>query len=133
MSRVLIVTPEVAELAPVGGIAEYALGLATALLKKGHDVRVALPLYNFLANRSDLTLVKERVVIRMGLGATEVSPVYRLDLASPDGRGANLPVILLGNHKHFATIRQSRDIYDWPNHEPWVLFSRGVVDWLLNE
>lgn len=133
MSRILIATPEVAELAPVGGIAEYVFGLATALLKKGHEVRVALPLYDFLAQRPDLVSVKERVVVRMGLGATEVASVHRLDLESTDGSRPSLPVILLGGHKHFATVRQSRDIYDWPNHEPWVVFSRGVVDWLLNE
>lgn len=131
--RVLIATPEIAELAPVGGIAEYVLGLAAALLKKGHDVRVVLPLYEFLTRRPHLQAVKERVVIRMGLGATEVTPVCRLEIESPDGGRPSLPVILLGGHKHFATVRDGRDIYNWPNHEPWVVFSRGVVDWLKDD
>jgi starch synthase len=133
MSKVLIATPELAELAPVGGIAEYVFGLASALLEKGHDVRVVLPLYDFLAAQPDKKLLKERLVIRLGPGASEATPVYTRDLELQEGSDRKLPVVLLGSHKHFATVRQPGEIYNWPDHHPWIVFSRGVVDWLLSE
>jgi starch synthase len=41
-----------------------------------------------------------------------------------------LPAILLGEHKHFASVRSDQEIYRWPSHEPWIAFSRAVVDLL---
>ncbi len=127
--KILIVTPELAGVAPGGGIAEYVVGLATSLLRHGHDVRVALPAYAFLRTRAGLRSVMERLVVPLGVGASEVTAVS--EFALDTGRdGAALPVILVGDHKHFATARTPGDIYQWPNHEPWVAFSRAVVEYL---
>lgn len=129
MSRILLVTPELAELAPVGGIAEYVLGLAGALMERGHDVRVALPAYDYLTRRPDVEQVKERLVAKLGFGASGVSPVYGLRLPCPTA-GGELPVLLFGGHRHFRSVESERQVYDWPSHDPWIVFSRAVVDYL---
>lgn len=133
MAKILIVTPELAELAPVGGIAEYVFGLAGALLHRGHDVRVALPAYDYLTKRPEIQQVKKRLVVRLGFGASEIASVYKLQLDCPAGSGRKLPVLLLGGHKHFSSAEASRDVYDWPAHDPWIVFSRAVVEYLLSD
>jgi starch synthase len=133
MSKILIVTPELAELAPVGGIAEYVFGLAGALLNCGHDVRVALPAYDFLTKRPEIQQVKKRLVVRLGFGASEVGSVYKLHVDCPAGNDRKLPVLLLGGHKHFTSVESDHQVYDWPTHEPWIVFSRAVVDYLLSD
>lgn len=46
--RILMVTAELAPLAKVGGLADATAALAGALARRGHDVRVVLPLYGDL-------------------------------------------------------------------------------------
>lgn len=131
MSKILIVTPELAELAPVGGIAEYVFGLAGALLTRGHDVRVALPAYEYVTKRSGIQEVTKRLVVRLGFGASEVASVHKLQLDCPAGSDRKLSVSLFAGHRHFASAEAGRHVYDWPDHEPWIVFSRAVVDHLL--
>ena len=136
--RILLVSAELAPLVAVGGIAEYVLGLASALLRVGHDVRVILPSYAFLRERSDLKVLSERLVVPLGVSATEITPVHELTIDCPGSAGHKLTVMLAGNHKHFATAKCAGDIYSWPNHEPWIVFSRtvlevvGALDWQPN-
>jgi starch synthase len=47
--NILMVTAEYAPLAKVGGLADAVAGLAGALARRGHDVRVVLPAYGELA------------------------------------------------------------------------------------
>ncbi len=132
MARVLFVTPEIVPIAPVGGIAEYVYGLASALLCRGHDVRVAMPAYAYLLSQDDLKLkkVRDRLVVQLGVGASEVTAVYETTL-EPAGAGSRpLPVILVGDHRHFSTVHSPWEIYQWPNHEPWIAFSRAIIDLL---
>ena len=42
--NILMVSAEYAPLAKVGGLADAVAGLAQALARRGHDVRVVLPL-----------------------------------------------------------------------------------------
>jgi len=128
--KILLVSAELAEVAAVGGVAEYALGLAAALLRAGHDVRVAIPAYGFLAQREGLRVTHERLVTRLGLGMSAVTSARELTLGLPGEGDLRLPVTLLCDHPHFASCRAPRDVYSWPNHEPWIAFSRAVVDWL---
>jgi starch synthase len=46
--RILMVTPELAPVAKVGGLGDMTAALAGALAGRGHDVRVVLPLYGEL-------------------------------------------------------------------------------------
>lgn len=127
--RILLVTSELAELAPVGGIAEYVLGLATALAGAGHEVRIALPAYAFLLDAPGHRLepVTRRLPVPLGVGATEVTTVHRLELPAPHRDGGPLPVEILGSHRHLASVSSPGEIYRWPNPEPWIAFSRAVV------
>ncbi len=133
--KILIVTTELGELVPVGGIAEYVLGLATALLEKGHDVRVAVPLYSYLTLNGDTQVLdtqvlKDRLVVELGIGATEVTSVHEMFIDCPGEKGLRLSVLVLGDHKHFASVRSSTQVYNWPNHEPWIVFSRAIIELL---
>jgi len=124
--KVLLVVAEAAPLANMGGIAEYILGLAGALRRQGHDVRIALPGYAFLLESAKP--LAERFVVELGVGATQVGKVYETSVAVPGNGDLQLPVYLFSAHPHFATARDSKDLYNWPNHEPWIAFSRSIVD-----
>jgi len=128
--KILLVTPELAEIAPVGGIAEYAYGLAFSLLKAGHEVRVALPFYHYLRQRSDVSMVRHRLAIKLGPGFSEVTDVQSITLKHAEKKSLELPIILSSSHKHFATVQKPYENYDWPNHEPWIVFSRSIIDYL---
>ncbi len=126
--KVLLVEAEMSPLAPVGGVAEYVLGLASALRAKAHDVRVAIPAYGYLLSKDGVNRIAERVVVELGLGASDITEVYETAVECPGRPGLTLPVYLLGNHKHFALCRSPEDVYSWPNHEPWIAFCRAVID-----
>ena len=130
--RILIVTPELAKVVPVGGIAEYALGLASALSSVGHDVRVAVPGYAYIHSDAGFRLeqVIKRLPVKLGIGFSEISSVQKLSVRSPGEEGRDLPVYVLGSHKHFSSVSDARQVYQWPNHEPWVAFSRSIIDFL---
>jgi starch synthase len=130
MAKILIVAPELAPLVSVGGIAEYALGLATSLLRRGHEVRAAIPFYAYLRSGNDLQEVNDRLVVRLGVGASEVTAVHEACLECPGDGRLKLPAILIGEHRHFASVRSPADVYQWPNHEPWIAFSRAIIDLL---
>jgi starch synthase len=131
MMKILMVASELAEVAPVGGIAEYVLGLATSLLRRGHEVQVAIPSYAYLRSRQDLRVVNERLIVQLGVGMSEVTAVHEMHVDCPGPGHLQLPVLLIGDHKHFSSVRLEKEIYQWPNHEPWIAFSRSIVD-LLN-
>jgi len=132
--KILMVTPELAKTAAVGGIAEYILGLATALLRNGHDVRVALPSYAFLHSQEGRQIreLRARLPVRLGIGVSEVTAVHELLVDCPGEDDLRLPVIVIGNHKHFATVYSPGEIYQWPNHEPWIAFSRSIIEYLAS-
>jgi len=128
--KILIVTAEISGVVAVGGIAEFVLGLATALVKRGHEVRVAIPAYAHVRARNDLRLTNDRLVTQLGVGASNVTTVHELDLECPGDGSLRLPVIIIGAHTHFASVRSDADIYQWPNHEPWIAFARSIIDLL---
>lgn len=130
--KILMVTPELAKFAMVGGIAEYILGLASALVYKGYDVRVVLPHYGFLQPTELKNMVCEvpRLPVALGPGASSVTAVYRMNLPLAGPEQAELPVYMLGGHQHFACAISESHVYQWPNHEPWIVFNKAVIEWL---
>jgi starch synthase len=124
--NVLLVAAEASPLARVGGVAEYVLGLGGALRRRGYDVRVAIPGYGFLLNNAELA--SDRFIVELGVGATQLGAVYKTSIDVPGDDEAKLPVYLLAAHPHFASVRATSDVYNWPNHEPWIAFCRGVID-----
>ena len=123
--KVLLVAAEAAPLANKGGIAEYILGLAGALRRQGHEVRIALPGYAFLMESAKP--MSERFVVELGVGATQVGTVCETSVTVPGDGDLQLPVYLFSVHPHFATVRDGKDLYNWPNHEPWIAFCRSIV------
>lgn len=130
MTKILMVAPELARVAMVGGIAEYLLGLSGALLQQGHDVRIALPHYGWLAQELELEVLHDRLPVPLGLGSSTVTEVLRANLTLNNKDAHQLPVYLLGGHTHFASARRPAHIYTWPNHEPWVVFNKAVMEWI---
>ncbi|HEX7490787.1 MAG TPA: glycogen/starch synthase [Candidatus Limnocylindrales bacterium] len=129
--RVLIVASELAGIASVGGVGEYVLGLARALGLRGHDVKVAMPDYGFVDSdwtrrgRGD----PRRFPVRLGGGWREICTIRRITLAEAE-QSPSLEVVLLGAHPHFASVSNPEQAYRWANHEPWVSFSRAIIDLL---
>jgi len=124
--KIVIAAAELSEVASVGGVGEYALGLAGELVVHGHDVEVVIPLYGYLSELGDLEPFTDRLPVPLGVGASERVTVRRW----PADR---LPfrVTLIAAHRHFASVASPADIYDhWPNHEPWIAFSRAVLEYL---
>ncbi|TNE52116.1 MAG: glycogen synthase [Deltaproteobacteria bacterium] len=130
MTKILMVAPELAKVAMVGGIAEYLLGLSGALLQQGHDVRVALPHYGWLEHEHELTVLRERLPVPLGMGASTVTKVWQTHLTLSREETHRLPVYVMGEHTHFATLQRAVDLYRWPNHEPWVVFNKAVAEWV---
>jgi len=126
--KILLVAAEVSPLVPVGGIAEYVLGLASALRAKGHDVRAVIPAYGYLRSKDGVNRIAERVVVELGVGASDITDAYETAVECPGRPGLTLPVYLLSDHKHFTSCRSRDDVYGWPNHEPWIAFCRAVID-----
>ncbi len=130
--KVLLVAAELAGVAAVGGLAEYVLGLAAALLRRGHDVHVALPAYRHLHSQEPFLLreVIRHLRVHLGAGAPELTSVHEFSLPCPGEDAPPLSVFVLGSHEHFDSVREPSKIYDWPDHKPWVAFSRAVVDFI---
>ncbi|MFN2568713.1 MAG: glycogen synthase [Candidatus Dormibacteria bacterium] len=124
--KILMSGAECSEVASVGGVGEYTLGLATELVAHGHEVDVVIPLYGFLAEAEDLEPITNRLMVPLGVGSSECALVRRWP-------ASRLPfaVTLIGSHRHFDSVGSPADIYQhWPNHEPWIAFSRSVLAYM---
>ncbi len=85
-----MVTAELAPLAKTGGLADAVAGLARALVRRGHDVRVVLPRYAHLETQPvQGTLVAQLPAgrsFRLVDAGAELGPhVYLAELADPPG------------------------------------------------
>jgi len=88
--NVLFVSPEVEPFAKTGGLADVAAALPKALRARGHDVRIALPLYRQVnRSRFGLRATDRTVAVRVGPRALE-GRVWEARLPSSD-----LPVYFL--------------------------------------
>lgn len=84
--RILMVSSELFPLAKAGGLADAVADISTALVARGHDVRVVLPRYYFI-DRAEL----ERLPVEVHLDPEGVIPVYEARL---DGPGPAVTVYL---------------------------------------
>jgi len=146
MARILLVSAELADVAAAGGVAEYVLGLAAALLAMGHDVRVVMPKYRFLLEKFHPRSILTNLWVRTGAPHnTDVLQPHNTDVLQfeldvhKDG-SLKLPILLTGSHPHFEGIKSARDpLYPkpppgmpWPEHDSWIAFCRAVVELLLS-
>ncbi len=102
--KILVAAAEFAGIVDKGGVAQYVLGLVSALIRAGHDVRVAIPRYGFLN------------------APAGGSPI------------ANVNVVCPGDHADFANVASAGGIYHNPeSFERWIAFSRAVVDYACSD
>jgi len=95
--KILLIAAELAPLAPAGGVAQYVMGLARSLKRKGHEVRVTIPKYGF--QNSDPKQLLEGI------------PVDRIAAAD-----------FFGTVHDAGGIYR-----DPNNFSPWIQFSQAVV------
>jgi starch synthase len=89
--NILMVSAEYAPLAKVGGLADAVAGLAQALARRGHDVRVVLPLYGATAAAAEGFRPRPGPTIPVRLGQRFV-PVRVFERARA-GRGPRVYLI----------------------------------------
>lgn len=94
--KILIVSVEVAPFAKVGGLADVAGALPKALRRLGHDVRVAMPLYQMIEDdpRWVVQPLIEDMPVSMSSNWTKQAVVKQTDLEG-------VPVILIGTDEWF--------------------------------
>lgn len=117
--RILFVSAEVTPLAKVGGMADVVGALPKVLRRMGHDVRVFIPYYGFLADKME---VPEEPIWE-GTAMYQDFKVYETVLPK-----SNVPLYLFG-HPSF-----------WPRHiyygddENWrfTLFANGAAEFSWN-
>ncbi len=117
--RILFVATEAAPVAKVGGMGDVVGSLPKVLHKLGHDVRIFIPYYGFLADKLDIPSEP----IWWGAAMFQKFPVYETKLPDSD-----VPLYLL-KHDSFS----SRQIYHGEN-EFWrfTFFSNGAAEFAWN-
>ena len=93
--QVLMLAAEAIPLAKAGGLADVTTGLAKALRQSGHDVRLMIPHYGFIAEEAfGLSLQRDAFLVPLGDTWEEVIPLKGL----VDG---TLPIYLPGSRRYF--------------------------------
>lgn len=117
--RILFVSAEVTPLAKVGGMADVVGTLPKVLRKMGHDVRILIPYYGFLADKIE---VPEEPIWE-GTAMYQNFKIYNTVLPKSD-----VPLYLFG-HSSFSP----RSIY-YGDDEEWrfTLFANGAAEFSWN-
>ncbi len=121
--KVLLVSPEVAPFAKVGGLADVCGSLPKALTMLGNDVRVVMPRYRGIEDVRTITDFpvdvggrRETAILREG--------VIRAQL---HGREGFVPVYFVDNYHYF----DREGIYGfWDEAERYAFFCRAVLEML---
>jgi glycogen synthase len=88
--KILAVAAELAGVVDKGGVAQYVLGLMAALIRAGHEVRIAIPRYGFLNDSGrQIEIAGTKVVVRC-----------------------------LGNHPDFASVTSADDASERHRRNP---------------
>lgn len=122
--KVLLIAPEAAPFAKVGGLGEVMFALPRALRNLGHDARVMLPRY--------ATVDREKYNLEMVINDLEVpsggeSPPLICNVLSYNKPGAT-PTFFLENMEYYEKRANVYGYADDPVR--WVLLSRGTIEFL---
>ncbi len=124
--NILMVAPEAAPYLRMSDVANVVTGLSTALRKKGHDVRIAIPQYRNLVVEPILTH-RRLVVFPVGLGAY-TRQVHVDYLSHPEALSCP-PVYLIGNDFYFDRDNPYGYLDDY---ERVIFFTRAFIEMLGN-
>ncbi len=127
--KILMVTPELAPYAKVGGLGDMVSSLAKALDNLGHDVRVVLPLYGCVPFSTEWKVLEGPLYVH--LGKVEFCKVW--EGLYP---GTQVKIYFLEYNKYF----HRPEVYSGPwgghmdNHERFTFLSRASLDlcYILN-
>jgi starch synthase len=116
--KILFLSAELAPIAKVGGLADVAGALPTALKRLGQDVRVMLPHYGSIPNDFPLSPVIRSLTVPLRLPFSQVS-VH-------EGRlNDTVPLYLIDSPQYFGRDR----IYGYPDDgERFLLFCRAALE-----
>jgi starch synthase len=117
--QILFVAAEAAPIAKVGGMGDVVGALPKVLRQMGHDVRVFLPYYGFLADK--MKVPKEPVW--EGSAMFETFKVYETVLP-----GTDVPLYLFGHPSFLPRRIYAGDDEDWR----FTLFSNGAAEFAWN-
>lgn len=123
--KILIVGPEVAPYASVGGVSRVLSHLSKALNRIGHDARVFMPKFGLIdEDRYEMEMVYEGLKVPTG---DKENPylICNVKMHQAPGRA---PVYFLENREYYEL---RANVYGYQDdHIRWALLSRGVIEFL---
>ncbi|MBF2089356.1 MAG: glycogen synthase GlgA [Synechococcales cyanobacterium K44_A2020_017] len=117
--RILFVAAEAAPIAKVGGMGDVVGALPKVLRKMGHDVRVFMPYYGFVADKTEVP----KEPIWQGEAMFQSFEVYEGLLP-----GTDVPLYLFGHPSFWPRRIYAGDDEDWR----FTLFSNGAAEFAWN-
>lgn len=123
--RVLFATPELRGLVSIGGLAEVAASLASALRQQGHDVRIVMPFYQYIKQHVDTNRMEEVWSGDLGLGNLPPARIYRFIFRH---QRQQIPLYLVQGHSWFEQADSLDAIYAPEEQlEPYMFFAAAVL------
>lgn len=119
--KVLFVSAEVYPYAKVGGLADVAGSLPSALKQLGHDVRVAMPLYAMVEKDPQVKLSETFNDLKVAMNPWWIKRAQLKETTHED-----VPIWMLGTDEWFNESKASDQIYAH-GVDAYLFFSRAVM------